>query len=166
MRALLASLAFLIAVPATAGGYAEAINPRPMPFVRATRSPFVFPATATPQQFMIHQPDTSALGAATYRAYNPCAHADVRIMTVSPQAPVVTQATDYPGVLKVTSKTEVIDRLSGVRFGRGAETLGSASNPIGGSDRIVSIMLVPVPGYPADLTGVTCEFELLYGTGS
>ncbi len=36
---------------------------------------------------------------------------------------------------------------------------------MGGPNRIVSIMIVPIPGYPADLSGMTCEFELMYGNG-
>ncbi|KTS37702.1 hypothetical protein NS228_18575 [Methylobacterium indicum] len=132
-----------------------------MPFVRATGSGFMFPATSSPQQFLVTQP----AGTTTYRAYNPCAAADVRITSVSALEPLVAVATEYPGVARVTSRTGTIDRFSGTRFGRGAETLGSAANPMGGPNRIVSIMIVPIPGYPADLSGMTCEFELMYGSG-
>lgn len=139
-------------------------SPQPMPFVRAVRSPFVLPVTATPQQFIITQPADTR----TYRAFNPCVAADVRLMTVSPLEPVVTQPTAYPGVLKVTSKTEVIDRISGMRYGRGPETLGSSRNPIAGQDRIISTMLVPIPGYTAtgDISNLTCEVEMHYGNSS
>lgn len=138
--------------------------PQPMPFIRATRSAFVMPITATPQAFLFTQP----LRSTTYRGFNPCVQADVRLMTVSPLEPVVTQPTAYPGVLKVTSKTEVIDRISGMRYGRGAETLGSSANPVSGQDRIVSTMLIPIPGYTkdADIANLTCEFELHYGNSS
>lgn len=137
------------------------------PFVRTMRSPFILPATTTPQQYMVTQP----VGSTTYRGYNPCANADVRVMSVAPLEPIATQPVTVngktlPGVLRVTSRTETVDEFSGTRLGRGPETLGSASNPNGGQDRIISIMLVPIPGYPADMTGVTCLYEHMYGKGS
>lgn len=144
---------------ATLLGVAPPLNVMAMPFVRATQSPFVFPFTTTPQQFLVTQPANTN----TYRAFNPCVHAHVRITSVRALGPVVSEPTAYPGVRRVTSATEVIDRLTGYRFGSGAETLGSAANPMGGADRIVSGMIVPITGYQADLTGVTCEFELGYG---
>lgn len=143
------------------GGISAPMNVMSMPFVRATQNTFTFPATTTPQQFLISQPPRTT----TYRAFNPCVQADVRITSVKALEPVKTAATDYPGVLAVTSRTETVHSRSGTRFGRGSETLGSAANPMGGADRIVSIMLVSIPGYPADLAGVTCEFELGYGNG-
>ncbi|WP_048462069.1 hypothetical protein [Methylobacterium aquaticum] len=149
------------------GSLAAPLNVMSAPFVRASRSPFILPATTTPQQYMVTQPT----GSTTYRGYNPCANADVRVMSVAPLEPIVTQPVTVngktlPGVLLVTSRTEVIDEFSGTRLGRGPETLGSAANPNGGQDRIISIMLVPIPGYPADLTGVTCLYEHMYGRGS
>ncbi|KMO15779.1 hypothetical protein [Methylobacterium indicum] len=163
-------LACLLASPAlgqTASAPPAPQSPTPMPFVRASRSPFILPATTTPQQYMVTQP----VGSTTYRGYNPCANADVRVMSVAPLEPIATQPVTVngktlPGVLRVTSKTETIDEFSGTRLGRGPETLGSASNPNGGQDRIISIVLVPIPGYAADLTGVTCLYEHMYGKGS
>jgi hypothetical protein len=167
IAAAAAALALAGAPPATAQQSVNGYLPQPsptvkvmvMPFVRATQSPFIFPFTTTPQQFLVTQPpDTD-----TYRAFNPCVQAHVRITSVKALGPIVSEPTIYPGVRRVTSPTEVIDRLSGYRFGSGPETLGSAANPMGGVERIVSGMIVPIPGYPADLAGVTCEFELGYG---
>lgn len=164
MRRFCIALAFMgVASLALADNFTPApMSPTPMPFIRATQSPFIFPFTTTPSQYLITQPP----GSVAYRAFNPCVNAHVRITSVKALEPVVTQPTAYPGVLKVTSKTEVIDRYTGYRFAPGPETLGSAANPMAGPDRIVSGMIVPVPGYPADLSGVTCDFELGYGRGS
>lgn len=152
---------------APCGSVAAPMNVMSSPFVRASRSPFILPGTTTPQQYMVTQP----IGSTTYRGYNPCVNADVRVMSVSALEPIVTQPVvingkTVPGVLRVTSKTEVIDEFSGTRLGRGPETLGSASNPLGGQDRIISIMIVPVPGYTGDISGVTCLYEHMYGRGS
>lgn len=137
-------------------------NPQPMPFTRATPNTFMFPFTTTPQQFLVTQP----AGSMAYRAFNPCVTAHVRVTSVKALEPIVTEPTIYPGVQRVTTKTEVIDRFSGTRFAPGPETLGSATNPMGGADRIVSGMIVPIRDYPADISGLTCEFEIGYGKGS
>lgn len=134
------------------------VSPLPMPFLR-TGDPSIIPATTTPQQYIISQPD----GTVTYRAYNPCVSADVRIKTVAPLEPITTVDTKYPGVKQVTSKTDVVSTYTGTRYGRGPETMGSTANPISGGSRVVSIMLVPIPGYPAQVDQMTCEFELQYG---
>ena len=142
-------------------GPAAPLSVMTMPFVRATPNSFMFPVTAEPQQFLITQP----AGSMSYRAFNPCAQADVRVTSVMALAPIWTTTTTYPGVLKVTSATGTIDKFSGLRFGRGSETVGSGKNPMAGQQRIVSAMLVPIPGYPSDLAGLTCEFEIHYGGG-
>jgi hypothetical protein len=135
------------------------LAPMPMPFLRAGE-PSVIPGTPTPQQYVIVQPDDTV----TYRAFNPCATADVRIETVEPDGPLVTQPTPYPGVLKVTSKVKAsITKYTGTRYGRGSETMGSTRNPMGGPQRVVSIMTVPIPGYSGDISNLVCEFELHYG---
>lgn len=138
------------------------IAPMPMPFLRAG-DPTVIPGVATPKQYLINQIE----GTVTYRAFNPCSTADVRIKSVKALEPVTTEPTQYPGVLLVTSKTETVDKYSGTRYGRGAETMGSTVNPNGGYGRIVSVMIVPVPGYTGyaggDVSSLTCEFELQYG---
>lgn len=143
------------------GGLQSPISVMSAPFTRKVRSSFMMPVTTAPQSFVYTQP----AGATTYRGFNPCAGADVRIMTVSALEPLKTEPTGYPGVDRVTSKTEVIDRYSGIRMTRGPETLGSAANPNAGSQRIVSTMLVAIPGYPADMTNMTCEYEIMYGNG-
>lgn len=139
-------------------------NPLPslsMPFQRAG-DPFIFPATATPTQYIVTQP----LKTRSYRAVNPCLNADIRVKTVAATAPVVSEATAYPGVRRVTSATETVTAVTGTRFmGRYGETLGSTENPMGGAQRIISVMIVQVPGSTVDVSGFTCPFELGYGMG-
>lgn len=146
---------------APCGSMAAPMNVMSAPFTRKVRSSFMMPVTTAPQAFVYTQP----ADATTYRGFNPCAGADVRIMSVQALEPLKTEPTGYPGVARVTSKTEVIDRFSGIRMTRGPETLGSAANPSGGQQRIVSTMLVPIPGYPADMTNMLCEYEIMYGNG-
>ncbi len=160
-------LACLLAPPALAQSSPPSapMNPQPMPFIRATRSSFTLAATVTPTQYLITQPP----GAKTYRFFQPCVQADQRIMSVAPLEPIVSVPTPYPGVRRVTSKTEVIDDASGIIFGAGSETLGSGSNPVPGTmDRIVSTMIVPKPGYStaADIANLTCRGELHYGNSN
>ncbi len=119
------------------------------PFVRTMR-PVHPAATTTPQQYMGH-PGPSArrpTGATTLRQRGRAGH--VRSAAGADRhAAGHGQWQDAPGRAAGTSKTETVDEFSGTRLGRGPETLGSASNPNGGQDRIISIMLVPIPGYPA-----------------
>lgn len=132
-----------------------------MPFQRAG-DPFIFPATSTPTQYVVTQP----LKTRSYRAVNPCLNADIRVKTVAATAPVVSEATAYPGVRRVTSATETVTANTGTRFmGRYGETLGSTENPMGGAQRVISVMIVPVPGSTVDVSGFTCPFELGYGMG-
>lgn len=139
-------------------------NPFPtlsMPFQRAG-DPFIFPATATPTQYVVTQPP----GTRSYRAINPCLNADIRVKTVAATAPVVSEATAYPGVRRVTSAADSVTAATGTRFmGRYGETLASTFNPLGGGQRVISIMIVPVPGSTVDVSGFTCPFELGYGMG-
>lgn len=144
------------------GGPSSPVATLGMPFQRAG-DPFILPATTTAQTFRITQPE----GTRSYRAINPCLNADVRVRTVAATAtPITTEPTAYPGVERVTSATEAVTAVTGTRFmGRYGETLGSTANPIGGAARLVSIMIVAIPGATTDLTGVTCPFEIGYGMG-
>ncbi|GEP12804.1 hypothetical protein [Methylobacterium gnaphalii] len=159
------ALALVGATPAraqaTANGFEAVASPAMPPFMRAA-DPFLLPATSTPQQYLITQPEKTA----SYRGVNSCLMADVRIKTVKASAPITSTPTPYPGVSKVTSPTATVSEMTGTRFmARWGEWLGSTPNPMGGQQRIISIMLVPIPGTSTDISGLTCIFELGYGNG-
>lgn len=142
------------------------MNPLPMPFQRQG-DPYIMPATTTPQSYIIPQP----AGSRSYRGVNPCINADVRVKTVSATAPITTQPVvvngkTIPNVLRVTSATEAVTEFTGTLFvSRAPETLGSTPTPDGSLNRVVSIMIVGIPGYAADLSSTTCLFNLGYGNG-
>lgn len=113
--------------------------PSQMPFMRLG-DPVILPATTTPRQYQIPQPNDPITGqpAVSYRFVNPCS-VDVRIRTVS-------------------NMTETVTATTGTRFiARTAETL--ASSPSLTTPRTVSIMTMADPGGPG------CSAELQYGRG-